>query len=826
MAKKKDKDRKKKRLYKRKGFWLFNLFCLVAAAVGLHVLDDYLQPYRERAQIYELERINDLEQPSLIFDRHGREIGRMFVENRSVVSIDKVPSHMIEALLAQEDQRYFKHKGVDWIGVVRAVYLIAKAREVTQGASTITMQLARNAFDLKSEALARKEDGFERKLVEAFLALRIEAHLTAKYPGEEGREAKMKMLEYYLNRINFGSGFYGIRSASLGYFGKEPADMTIEECCSLVACVKNPATLSPLRNPEGNRKNRNHVLNRMLAEDMITKEEWTRMTALPVEINSKPLKRGTSHLYERIADQARNLLGSEAMSQGGYAIYTTIDRDVQEEMDLSLRKQLDEVELRPDYAHPKYGDYVKVTGKAPDYLQGAGLVIDSKTGDVVAHVGGRDYVHSQYDFVNSGSRPLGTAYLPFVYAAALEGRLNPSKVLLDEPMDQRAVMIGDREGILGEWGMETRSPQYEGRISARRSLATSKIAATVRLGKEIGLDKVAARADAFGLTRESEELLTRMLVGSASASLPQVVQAYSAFSQEGRIPRRMRYIDRIVDGEGKLRFQDRRKSAATDGAPACDPETAFQIHSILEDVLRSGNLAQHAKELEEGVDGVVIKTGSTHNFSDGWSVGYNGTLTFGMWVGFLSGGQEAIYEGAFGRELLFPASADLMNVIARKFSTRELPVPEGLELVEICSESGSLKTRYCYHEVEHPRLGTVQRPTSYSEFLRVNRSNIGFCEVHGQGGVAVKEVLEVYGPEASSSAERQRLAISPIRPQAPVLVGTDPYNSVTLSLAPKDASRDMLLRAPSLLLDFGPSGDESASLRLRPPPKLNFEIPE
>ena len=372
MAKKKSKDRKKRRFYKRKGFWIFNFLCCCAAVAGLYFLDQFLEPYRERALTYDLDLVDDVEEPSLILDRHGREIGRMFVQNRSLVGIDAVPEHMINALLAQEDQRFFKHKGVDWVGVARAVYLNLKAGSVTQGASTITMQLARNAYDLKTEANERGESGIERKIVEAFLALRIEEGLSQQFPGGDGREAKMKVLEYYLNRIPFGSGYYGIRSAALGYFGKEPRDLTIEECCSLVACVKNPATLSPLNNLEANRSNRNHVLNRMLAEEMITRPEWERMTALPVTIDPKPLQRGTSQLYERVAGQARSRLGIEALSRGGYRIYTTIDRDVQERLERSLREQLAAVEGRPGYNRPRHADYVKEQGAGAGIPAGGG----------------------------------------------------------------------------------------------------------------------------------------------------------------------------------------------------------------------------------------------------------------------------------------------------------------------------------------------------------------------------------------------------------------------------------------------------------------------
>ena len=337
MAKEKSRNRRKRRFYKRKRLWILLLVCMGAGLIGLRVAKERLQPYKEQAAIFDISTIDDVEEPSLICDRKGQVIGRMFVENRSKVPIEEVPQKLIDALIAQEDQRFFEHDGVDRIGVARAIWLNLKAGEVTQGASTITMQLARNAFDLKSVAEDRGQSSMERKIVEAFLALRIEEYLMAEiagdFPDEEERKSRMKrmVLEYYLNRIPFGTGYYGVRSAALGYFGKEPMALSIEECASLVACVKNPTQISPITNKVKNRKARNHVLNRMLAEEMITDSEWIALSSKPVVVNPKPLRKGKSHLYEIVDDIALEKVGIEAMSRGGFKIYTTIDRDLQEQ---------------------------------------------------------------------------------------------------------------------------------------------------------------------------------------------------------------------------------------------------------------------------------------------------------------------------------------------------------------------------------------------------------------------------------------------------------------------------------------------------------------
>ena len=217
----------KRWFFKRKGFWLTLIVLgLVMAGAAWFFAENYTRDYRQRAATYDLDRINDLEIPSVIVDRNGKEIGRIFVQNRSVIPIDQVPDIFIKALRAGEDSRFLQHRGVDYIGIVRAAKLTAQGS--AQGASTITQQLARNAYNLKEEAVQRKETTIQRKLVEAFLAMRI-----------EDRYSKRQILEFYLNRIYFGSGFYGIRSASLGYFGKEPMELQPEECASLVTLIKS-----------------------------------------------------------------------------------------------------------------------------------------------------------------------------------------------------------------------------------------------------------------------------------------------------------------------------------------------------------------------------------------------------------------------------------------------------------------------------------------------------------------------------------------------------------------------------------------------------------
>ncbi|MCU0782359.1 MAG: transglycosylase domain-containing protein, partial [Akkermansiaceae bacterium] len=440
---------RKNRFYKRKGFWLgLLLLALVLVTVALVLVEKHTRIYRERAATHDLTKVNVVEIPSVILDRNGKEIGRIFVQNRSVIPLDKVPERFIDTLITGEDSRFWKHNGVDPVGMLRAAF--ANLEDRRQGASTITQQLARGAYNLQEQARQRGESDIDRKLEEIFLAMRLEK-----------RYSKREILEYYLNRIYFGSGFYGIRSAALGYFGKEPVDLTIPECASLVTLIKNPTGRSPLNNPDANLAGRNYVLGRMVEEGRLKAADAARYQAQPLVLNPRPLRRGTSHLYERVADGVSRILQEGELAEGGFKIHTTILKEAQDAAQQALESALARAEAVPGYTHPKRADYRRTadaSDKPPEFLQGAVLMIDHDSGEVLAHIGGRDYAQAPFDFVESGKRPLGTAFFPFLYAAGLAAGQSPAALVADEAMDNRSVMVGGREGILGEWGMEVDSP--------------------------------------------------------------------------------------------------------------------------------------------------------------------------------------------------------------------------------------------------------------------------------------------------------------------------------------------------------------------------------
>lgn len=766
-------------------------------------MDYYTRPYRERAEIYDLERINEVEVPSLILDREEQEIGRIFVQNRSLIPYSEIPQVMLGALKSGEDRRFDSHGGVDYKGIVRAVYLNWKAGERTQGGSTITQQLARNAFNLQEEARHRKETPYERKLVEAFLAMRIEE-----------RYDKQEILGFYLNRIYFGSGFYGLRSAALGYFGKEPPDLTALECATLVGLIKRPNDLSPLNNPEACRRSRNMVLDRMREDGRISRKDYQEWLELPVQLDPKPLRRGTSHVYDRISGEVGLRIGAEAIEAGGFKIYTTISLKIQEAAAKALEESLRRAEARPGYGHPKHEDFQGDSTETPSYLQGAVLMVDHESGEVLAHVGGRDYAQAPFDFIEQGRRPAGTAYFPFIYAAGLEAGLTPATIVGDQAMDNRSVMVGGREGILGEWGMEIPNPSYEGNIPARRALETSKIAATVRFGTGTGLQRVVDSSKRFGLGFSETELLPRILVGWENVSLPELVKAYSAFARQGELgPQRLDYVDRIENSDGEVVY--RRKPSTVKRGRATDPATAFQIHSMLQGTIERGTAAEAAGRLLQKPFPGGGKTGTTHDFSDNWFVGYNGRVACGVWVGFLQGAGQPIYAGAFGKDLAMPVWIETMNMAAPAFGGGPLNPPDNLAEVQVCRVSGQKATRECYEMVEDVEKGTaVTQSTAITEWLK-DGETMPYCSIHGGGAPPVP-----IDPSLNTTAAALRAI--PIRPQAPALIGEDPYNSLAVTTVGDEEGGGSSTPFPRRTVSFESLslGDAASEVKLPHPRRL------
>ena len=815
---------RKKSIFMRRWFLIlfsFGCLCLVAGVVVAWVWSD---KYRERAKGYDLDLVNNVQIPDRIFDLDSYELGRIFKENRDPIPVDDVPQLFIDTLIAAEDASFFSHNGYDLKGITRVALQELQGGTTSGGASTLTQQLARNAFYLKDERARRKESSYERKLVEIFLAMEIEERYT-----------KQDILEFYLNRVNFGGGYYGIRSASLGFFGKEPKDLEIHECAALVCAIRNPAHYSPKsinRNSDGRKERgyqnklvKDRVLFRMEQEGMISQEELAEYKERPLVLNPKPIQRGTSHYHDRVRERFEEILSEVGVSEserarGGYKIFTTIDGDVQREMQDNLLRKLAEVEQKEGYEHPKYIDYVRTEDSKPTYLQGAGMMVNNETGAVIAYVGGRDFVHSQYDFTQSGKKPLGTAFFPFIYASALENGMNNSTLLIDEAMDNRQVMVGGVEGILGEWGNEIMDPKYEGLIPMRRALSANKIAATVRLGRELGLDTVWETASNFGLNKPKGRLLNRTLLGSESASIPELVRSYSAFSTQGKSLTEFVWINRIEDSSGNVIYEwDRSKEV--ERKQVISSSSAFLINDILKDSLKNGagsDVFEQSNITDFNGGG---KTGTTSDFSNHWFVGYNGRVTCALWAGFYDGARKEIYPDAFSKDTVMPVWVDTMKVAEIKLGDELIEPPEDVVKLRICRDSGKIVTKSCEEHVHNVVTGeNTYESTGYDEYFHISQRPKGVCSVHG---ASLGDFHADFLDSGSGLSAVEILNTTPVKPKKPTIIGDDPYHAVAILDTTKKRSIYRAGRGLGAMdFDYLEQQNKASSMILRKPPRIEI----
>lgn len=791
-------------------FIIMGITVLALSALGYVAFHAVTAKYQKWAEEFNLEDINNLDHPCIIYDRNKEEIGRIYDENRSYVTYDKISRSMIDALVAQEDKTFWTHNGFDPVGIIRAAREALLAGHANQGASTITQQLARNAYDLEQRTQAIGGSRYERKIVEIFLAMRIEK----KYD-------KQQIMEFYLNRIYFGRGFYGIRSASLGYYGKEPADLTVREAASIAALIKNPENYNPIKNPELNQRWRNDVIDRMQRIGYLTAEEGARVKEQPLGLNPRPLRRNTSFLHALVQQKATDIFrdpkrGEEIIKSRGIKIYTTIDRRLQETAEKALRQQLAAIEQRPDYQHPRFNDKSAPDAPAHRYLDGSVLVVDNATGAVLVYVGGRSFDRDNFDLLQHGRRPLGTAMLPFLYMSAFENGYSPCSRLIDDALDNRLAGIGGSEGVLGEWGMEVEKGRYLDSVTARQALEWSKIAASARLGIELGSHpRRGARAfidtlNNVGITppprnpnstEAKPQYYPRVYLGTEPVSLKEVTMAYTVFPNGGRRPIAPFIVTKITDSSGKILWEE-PLAASPRLVTACGSCTAYRLHSIMRESVNHGSAQRLRPFLPQNFNGAV-KTGTNYDFADNALLAYNSSFTCGIWMGFLND-HRAIYPEAFGSDTCGPILHSLLSDAAARYKDNPIPVPADTEEVEICLSSGQIATNFCFEStMQNGKPGYVRR--TYREYFPKGDISLGICTVHGDGSPSLVDFLETGSSQMSSS---RVLPIVPILPKTPALIGTDPYEcDVTLTPRYKDA--EALASSSAEAEEIGAGDDET-----------------
>jgi membrane peptidoglycan carboxypeptidase len=825
--------------------WFLSLLALMvvavlAALVGVSLI---VSPLREKAETFDLNELRKLEAASIILDRNAEELFRLYMLNRTPVEFKEVPQHLVDALVSQEDSRYFSHNGVDYMGIARAVYLNFKAGQETQGASTITQQLARNTFNLS-------EKSYRRKLLEAFTAMRIEENFS-----------KSQILELYLNRIYFGGGFYGIQAACNGYFGKDVKEISIQEAATLCGLIKSPNNIQPLRHPQRALKERNAVLDRMVTEGYLGREKARDLKLTPLITAPQEGDQRLSYIFDEVRRMVVEQVGEERAAIGGFQIYTSIDRTVQKAAEDAIRRRLSEVEQRQGYAHQTYDQYKQVVKDyrtklnagiispdepkpTPDYLQAASLVIDNDTGAILAMVGGRDFIDSQYNRAMNTRRPAGTAFVPFVFASAFSrNEFFPGTLVEDSYVSNRLVMIGAADGVLGEWGTEELNPQYSrSAISSREALAKGRNSATVnlaiQLGEEISRDNavrgntqqeiLAAAKEINSLARECGiqspmKEYQSVILGTNEVKLDEFCLAYTTFPNGGFRPQKLHLVERIMDSDDKVVYQVDLESQPP--VTAMDEIAAYQVHSCLTDALRTGTGKAAAAEFGMKDFPAAGKSGTHAEFKDLWFMGYTSSVTCGVWVGFDK--QRPIYDGAFSSRIALPIWTDTINVIGELYAAEEIAPPPSAERVELCEKSGMKATDFCFEQVPQANGKMQAIRSTYSEYLRPGAHFDSYCTTHSAEGI-IADIL-MFKPASSTSgggslADTGRYVhIEPVRMQGLTILGVDPYKAYQPARKAIPVEEDGVEVKRAELVESQEDENESIPIRLSPPPRIFIE---
>lgn len=646
---------------------------LVGATAGLLLVYTTDLPQVDALEAYRPSSITE------IYDDHGVVIGSFALQRRVVVSYEDFPQVLREALVSTEDKEFYKHTGINVFRIAGAAYRDIESGGKVQGASTLTMQLARNLF-------LSPDRRWQRKLQEAMLAIQIERRFT-----------KAQIFTLYANQIALGHGVYGFEAASEFYFSKTAKQLTLPEAALLAGLPKGPSYYSPINHPDRALKRRNLVINAMLEDGKITASQADEARSAPLDLH---LAHDPNSLAPYFVEEIRRYLegkyGTDQVHEGGLKVYTSLDVDMQKAANQAVLEGLAAYERRHGWknrlenivaegidpskyfnsdwdddlhvnsfvhalvtsagtgiATLKLGPYTAALGQSDVawtgqklanilkpgdicYLkilslgnngaakvsleqdsgaQGALLAIDNATGGIKAMVGGRDFNDSKFDRATQALRQVGSSFKPYVYTAAIDEGATPDDTILDEPISF--------ETPSGSYTPHNYDEKFEGIITLRRALAQSRNIPALKLANKTGIKNVIDYAERFGITSKLPPYLP-VALGSAEITLLEQTSAYSVFPNDG-VRVTPRYITRVTDYEGRVLEEDfpEVKDVITE-------RTARIMTSMLREVVLHGTGIAAAK-LPFAVAG---KTGTTNDFTDAWFVGFTPNMTCGVWVGY------------------------------------------------------------------------------------------------------------------------------------------------------------------------------------------------
>ena len=589
-------------------------------------------------------------QTTLIYDSKDRVISALYREHRMPVMLEQMSEPLQQAVLAAEDRRFYEHNGVDLRRVSAAMLANLRRGRIVQGASTITQQFVRaNVLD--------RSRTYGRKFREAWLSHRLEEKF-----------GKKAILQAYLNHVYFGEGYYGVQAASLGYFGKPASDITAVEGATLAALINRPSGWTIRKTPERIRDRRDWVLREMYADGYLDAATFGTSIATPVaatlasdEVRAQmdPASAYTGPYFASLVHETLfEQFGVEKALTGGLRVYTTLDGDVQKFAEESVAKRLSELDKKQGHGSP---------------LQAALVAIEPATGYVRALVGGRNFAESPFNRATDAKRQPGSAFKPFVFAAALEAGFSPGTTIdgLDGYIEsaQGAYLPG------GEHEVDS--------TTLRSALVHSSNRAAVHLLQRVGLPATIDLANRVGL--EEMPSVPSLALGTGEVSLLNLTSAYTAFANGGVLQPPVTIL-RIEDANGRVIYR-----GESVGRRVLSESTAYLMASMLADVVNHGTgytARQSGFHLPAGG-----KTGTTDDHADAWFIGFTPHLAAGVWVGFDR--PQQIMRRGFASVVAVPAWAGFMKAATTGNKAEWIEVPAGISHIRRCRASGGLANEYC-----------------------------------------------------------------------------------------------------------------------------------
>jgi membrane carboxypeptidase/penicillin-binding protein len=647
----------------------------------------------------DLGRIGDMAQATTLLDVHDKPAFTIYKEQRIEVPLARVSPLLIKAFVSVEDQRFYEHGGVDAVRIFGAVLA-----------------------NLRQERTYSKPD----------------------------------ILQLYLNKVYLGDGLYGVEAASLGYFGKHAAELTLPEAALLAGLVKSPSSYAPTVSLERAVNRRNVVLQAMVDAGAITRTEADAARETRVVLRDL-LRREEPHgLYfkEQVRLALVERFGWQRVYQGGLRVFTTIDLDMQEQAESEAAEQIGQIEQQRLKALQKRtgrkkGETEPIPPQPP--LQAALVALEPASGEVRVMVGGRDFEASRFNRAVQARRQPGSAFKPFVYAAAIEAGYSPASLIdrLDEP-----VMT-----VQGEWTPEDEHSTAT-EMTLRTALRTSSNRAAVRLLEQVGIDKTVNAAKSLGVG--SVPNVPSLALGSGEVTLLSMTAAYASFANRGVLPKPI-LIRRVEDVEGKVLFQEK-----DDGRRVLSETTAFLMTSMLSDVINYGT-AWKARRLGFTLP-AAGKTGTTNDYVDAWFVGFTPKLVTGVWVGFDQ--PQTIMPQGYAGDVAVPLWARFMKEATNGDKPTQFPIPKGIVSTQVCRISGKLPNRGCDAVDVIDDEGNIEtRSMVYTEYFVRGTQPTDVCPLHEDRSF-FDRVAGLFGKDGPQPTSAGQLGLPVGHPAGPPAAAT------------------------------------------------------